>query len=96
MAVSGYNTCEFQTYTSKGIHVVKVNFNADFWKTVLTKVISFIVNKWFLPFSWKHLRALNSKIGMYTKDQVTKINKSNNHWSEYIICISTLCSFYIN
>ena len=41
MAVSGYNTCEFVTYTSKGIHVVKVNFNADFWKTVVTKVNKF-------------------------------------------------------
>ena len=41
MAVSGYNTCEFVTYTSKGIHVVKVNFNAVFWKTVVTKVNKF-------------------------------------------------------
>ena len=41
MAVSGYITCEFVTYTSNGIHVVTINFNADFWKTVVTKVNNF-------------------------------------------------------
>ena len=41
MAVSDYNTCEFVTYTSTGVHVVKINFNADFWKTVVTKINKF-------------------------------------------------------
>ena len=41
MAVSGFNTCDFVTYTSKGIHVVTVNFNANFWETVVTKVYKF-------------------------------------------------------
>ena len=48
MAVSGHNTCEFVTYTSKGIHVVTINFNADFWKTVVTKVNKvFVTNSSF-------------------------------------------------
>ena len=38
MAVSGFNTCDFVTYTNKAIHVVTVNFNANFWETVVTKV----------------------------------------------------------
>ena len=41
MAVSGYQTCDFVTYTSKGMFVVKVNFNANFWETVVTKVCKF-------------------------------------------------------
>ena len=30
IAVSGLKTCDFVTYTSKGIFVVKINFNANF------------------------------------------------------------------
>ena len=55
MAVSGYNTYDFVTYTSKGVHVVAiiiVNFNASFWKTVLTKV-SKVVFYWDQPFQPK-------------------------------------------
>ena len=41
MAVSGCNTCDFVIYTSKGIHVVTINFNPNFWETVVTKVYKF-------------------------------------------------------
>ena len=41
MAVSGCNTCDFVIYTSKSIHVVTINFNPNFWETVVTKVYKF-------------------------------------------------------
>lgn len=41
MAVSGFKTCDFVTYTSKGIFVVAVNFNAKFWETVVATVFKF-------------------------------------------------------
>lgn len=38
---SGFKTCDFVTYTSKGIFVVTVNFNAKFWETVVATVFKF-------------------------------------------------------
>jgi len=45
MAVSGLKTCDFVAYTSKGIFVVKINFNANFWKTVVATVYKFYCNQ---------------------------------------------------
>ena len=49
MAVSGFKTYDFVTYTSKGIFVVKINFNANFWKTVVATVYKFYCNQ-IVPF----------------------------------------------
>ena len=32
MAVSGFNNCDFVTYMNKGILIVTINFNANYWK----------------------------------------------------------------
>ena len=39
--VSGFKTSDFVTYTSEGIFVVTVNFNAKFWETVVATVFKF-------------------------------------------------------
>lgn len=41
MAVSGFKTCDFVTYTSKGIFVITINFNVKFWETVVATVFKF-------------------------------------------------------
>ena len=51
MAVSGLKTCDFVTYTSEGIFVVKINFNPNVWETVMATVYKFYCNQivpWFL------------------------------------------------
>lgn len=40
-AAAGLNISEFVTYTSKGIHAVIIHFNANFWETVVIKVLMF-------------------------------------------------------
>ena len=45
MAVSGLKTCDFFTYTSKGIFVVKINFNANFWENIVATVYKFYCNQ---------------------------------------------------
>ena len=45
MAVSGLKTCDFVTYTSKGIFVVKINFNANSWETVVATFNKFYCNQ---------------------------------------------------
>ena len=39
MAVAGLKTCDFVSYTSKGILIVTINFNDKFWATVVTTVL---------------------------------------------------------
>ena len=41
IAVSGSKTCDFVAYTSKGIFIVTINFNANFWETVVATVYKF-------------------------------------------------------
>jgi len=50
MAVSGFKTCDFVTYTSEGIilFVVTVNFNAKFWETVVATVFK-LYSKQIVP-----------------------------------------------
>ena len=50
MAVSGLKSCDFVTYTSKGIFVVKITFNANFWETVVATVYKFYCNQIVLSF----------------------------------------------
>jgi len=45
IAVSGLKTCDFVTYTSKGIFVVKINFNANFSETVVATVYKIYCNQ---------------------------------------------------
>ena len=41
MAIANMDICDFIVYTSKGIEVVEVNFDADFWKDVFDTVSLF-------------------------------------------------------
>ena len=36
MAVAGLKTCDFVTYTGKGIFIVKITCNDKFWATVVS------------------------------------------------------------
>ena len=36
MAVAGLKTCDFVTYTGKGIFIVKITGNDKFWATVVS------------------------------------------------------------
>ena len=45
VAFSGLKTCDFVTYTSKGIFVVKINFNANSWENIVAKVYKFYCNQ---------------------------------------------------
>ena len=41
MAVLGLKTCDFVTYTSKGIFIVTINISDKFWETVVVTVCKF-------------------------------------------------------
>ena len=41
MAVAGVKTCDFVTYTSKGIFIVTITCNDKFWATVVATVYKF-------------------------------------------------------
>ena len=41
VAIAHMDVCDFTIYTSKGIEVVAVNFDADFWKDVFDTVSIF-------------------------------------------------------
>jgi hypothetical protein len=45
MAVSGLPSCDFVTYTNKGILIVQIEFNYKFWKGILATVSSFYENQ---------------------------------------------------
>ena len=53
MAVSGLKTNDFVTHTSKGIFVVKINFNANFWETVVATAYKFYCNQIVLRSFWR-------------------------------------------
>ena len=41
MAVLGLKTCDFVTFTSKGIFIVTINISNKFWETVVATVCKF-------------------------------------------------------
>ena len=41
VAVLGLKTCDFVTYTSKGIFIVTINISNKFWETVVATVCKF-------------------------------------------------------
>ena len=62
MAVSGLKTCDFVTYTSKGIFVVKINFNVNFWETVFATVYKFYCNQIVPSFLLEGFHSVNNHI----------------------------------
>ena len=40
-----FETCDFVTYTSKGIFVVKIYFNANSWEEIVATVYKFYCNQ---------------------------------------------------
>ena len=45
MAVAGLPSCDFVIYTNKGILVVQIDFDKQFWEGVITKVAAFYENQ---------------------------------------------------
>ena len=62
MTVSGLKTCDFVTYTSKGIFVVKINFNINFWETVVATVYKFYCNQIVPSFLLEAFHSVNNQI----------------------------------
>ena len=59
-AVSGLKTCDFVMYTSKGIFVVKINFNANFWETVVPTVYKYYCNQIIPLFLLEAIHSINN------------------------------------
>ena len=59
MAVSGLKTNDLVTYTSKGIFVVKINFNANFWEPVVATVYKCYCNQIVPPFLLEAFHSIN-------------------------------------
>ena len=45
MAVCGVTQCDFVVFTNKGIHIVTVDFDENFWKSTIDKVKKFYTQK---------------------------------------------------
>ena len=65
MAVRGLKTCDFVIFTSKGILIVEVNFDENFWAQVILKVSHFytkyIIPALLLQFSKKNVKHSDAK-----------------------------------
>ena len=60
MAVSGFKTLDFVTYTSKGIFVVKIDFNVNFWETVVATVYKFYCDEIVPSFLLEAFHSINN------------------------------------
>ena len=72
MAVAGLKTCDFVTYTSKGIFIVTITFNDKFWAAVVATVYKFYCQQIIPSFLMPYLVTIFTQKS-YPKDK--KINK---------------------
>ena len=54
MAVTGLSVCDFVTYTNKGIHVVQIHFDQEFWNTILAEALLFYIER-IIPYMFADL-----------------------------------------
>ena len=86
MAVAGLKTCDFLTYTSKGISIVTITFNDKFWATVIATVYKFYCQQIVPSFLMEALPSEN-----FLTKQLSQ-RQEDQQIQEIKVLVSTVCS----
>ena len=81
MAISGIHKCHLVAYTHKGIHVMTINFDPEFWQSVHAKLMEF--------YQYSYFPVLHAPF------IIPQHTEWLNHWGRVIhICITELVHYW--